>query len=285
MNKMRSILIVAIALVLVFGAVAQAEKKEFKMGVLQWNCEMLPSQVVIDVLEERFGYKITPVEMFEWGIAYAALAKGDINVVTTEINYCQHDYWTRTKDKVEKISAIWHGLYQGFGVPTYVPINSIEELNDHKDKFGGKVVGIEPGSGLMRQSHQVVRDYNLDFKLLDGSTAAMLASLKSAYDKKKWIVVTIWDPMWAWMMWDLKFLEDPKKVQEPPQTCYIISSRDFTKEYPFASEIMRGIFIPKCEINKMLAWVKEGKTIKEAAKKWEEQNRDLIDRWCVIGEK
>ena len=34
----------------------------------------------------------------------------------------------------------------------YVTIDSTDQLNDNVDKFGGKIVGIEPGSGLMRDT-------------------------------------------------------------------------------------------------------------------------------------
>jgi len=139
MNKMRSILIVAVALVLIMGTAAQAEKKAFKIGVLQWTDLMLPSAIVTDVLEQRFGYKITQVEFFEWGIAYAALAKGDIDVLAAQVNYVSHDYWKRSKEKLEKLSPFCYGLYQGLVVPTYVPLESIEELNAHPDwSFHGK---------------------------------------------------------------------------------------------------------------------------------------------------
>ena len=41
---------------------------------------------------------------------------------------------------------------RAIAVPSYVTIDSIEELNANADKFGGKIVGIEPGSGLMRDT-------------------------------------------------------------------------------------------------------------------------------------
>ena len=30
----------------------------------------------------------------------------------------------------------------------------MEELNANADKFGGKIIGIEPGSGLMRETER-----------------------------------------------------------------------------------------------------------------------------------
>jgi predicted phosphodiesterase len=74
--------------------------------------------------------------------------------------------------------------------------------------------------------------YGLQLTLVDGSTPAMSAALKSAIDQKKWIVVTAWTPSWQVMKYDVKFLADPKKIQEPYQTYSWIGRKGFSKEYP-----------------------------------------------------
>ena len=47
----------------------------------------------------------------------------------------------------------------------------------------GKIVGIEAGSGLMRDAANAVKQYGLKLQLVEGSTAAMTAALKSAIDR------------------------------------------------------------------------------------------------------
>jgi glycine betaine/proline transport system substrate-binding protein len=93
------------------------------------------------------------------------------------------DYWNKNKNRLEKISPVSHGLYQAIAVPKYVTIDSIEQLNENADKFGNKIVGIEPGSGLMNEAANAVKAYDLKLNLLEGSTAAMTAALKSAVDR------------------------------------------------------------------------------------------------------
>lgn len=283
MKRKVFVVMVVIALFLMLGTVAQAaEKKELKFGVLQWNDLSMPSQIATDFLA-RFGYKVTQIPFYEWGIAYAALAKGDIDVLGAQVDYVSHDYWTKNKEKLEKLSPYSYGLYQGLVVPSYVTINSIEELNANKDKFDNKIVGIEPGSGLMRQTHSVVKEYGLQLTLVDGSTPAMSAALKSAIDQKKWVVVTLWTPSWQVMKYDVKFLADPKKIQEPYQTYFWIARKGFSKEYPFARELLAGVYVPIEGITKMEGWVSEGITNIQAAKKWQEENKALMDRWAVMG--
>lgn len=172
---------------------ARAEEKTITMGTMSWE-DLTPITGITKKVLEDAGYTVKVTEFSEWGIAYAALAKGDIQVLTSQTDYVAQDYWDKNKNRLEKISPVSHGLYQGVAVPKYVPIDSLEQLNENADKFGGKIIGIEPGAGLMRDTSNAVKDYGLKLQLVEGSTAAMTAALKSAYDRKEWIAVTIWEP-------------------------------------------------------------------------------------------
>lgn len=260
-----------------------AEKKEIKMGVMQWNDLVCPSTVTKKLLEEKFGYKVEVVEFFEWGIAYATLAKGDVDLLMSQINFVAFDYWSRYNKKLEKLSASSHGLFQGIVVPSYVPIDSIDQMNAHKDKFGKKIVGIEPGAGLMRQTKEVIKTYNLDFELIDGSTAAMTATLKSALAKKEWIATILWTPSWMVQAFDIKYLKDPKGIQQPPQTYYWLGRKGFSKEFPMTREIISGVFVPLEDNIQMTGYIKEGLSAEKAVEKWMKQNQSLTERWMEFG--
>jgi glycine betaine/proline transport system substrate-binding protein len=253
------------------------------MGVLQWNDLVCPSLVTKKLMEKHYGYEIEVTEFFEWGIAYATLAKGDVDILMSQINFVAYDYWTRYKKKLEKLSASSHGLNQGIIVPAYVPIDSIEEMNASKDKFDGKIIGIEPGAGLMRQTKEVIESYGLDFELVDGSTAAMTATLKSAMAKKQWIAAVMWTPSWMTQAFDVKFLKDPKNVQQPPQSYYWIGRKGFIQDYPKAREVMAGVFVPLEDNIKMTGYIKEGLKADQAVDKWLGDNQLVAERWMTIG--
>lgn len=282
--KAKIAVLISIALVFCVATTAVAEeKKTIKMGVLQWNDLVCPSLVTKKLMEKQYGYEIEVVEFFEWGIAYATLAKGDVDILMSQINFVAFDYWTRYKKKLEKLSASSHGLNQGIVVPAYVPIDSIEEMNAHKDKFDGKIIGIEPGAGLMRQTKQAIDAYGLDFELVDGSTAAMTAALKSAMAKKQWIATILWTPSWMTQAFDVKFLQDPKNVQQPPQSYYWIGRKGFIQDYPKAREVMAGVFVPLEDNIKMTGYIKEGLKADQAVDKWLGENQLVAERWMAIG--
>lgn len=258
-----------------------AQDNVIKMGTLSWEDLTPITGITRKVLEDK-GFTVEVTEFSEWGIAYAALAKGDVEILASQTDYVAHDYWDRNKRRLEKISPVSHGLYQGIAVPTYVNINSIEELNANADTFGGKIIGIEPGAGLMRDAASAVESYGLDLQLVEGSTAAMTAALKSAYDRQEPIAVTIWEPSWMMQSFEMKYLADPKGVFPPPQSYYWIGQAGFSAENPAAREAIASVYVPLADITAINGAVSGGKTMDQAVADWIAAHEDLVTRWKNI---
>jgi glycine betaine/proline transport system substrate-binding protein len=260
---------------------ARAEEKTIEMGTLSWE-DLTPITGITKKVLEDAGYTVKVTEFSEWGIAYAALSKGDIQILASQTDYVAQDYWDKNKNRLEKISPVSHGLYQAIAVPEYVNIDSIDQLNDNADKFGGKIIGIEPGSGLMRDTAAAVKEYDLKLQLVEGSTAAMTAALKSAIDRQEWVAVTLWEPSWMTQKYDVKFLKDPKGVYPPPQSYYWIGHKGFSAENPHAREVLASVYVPLADITAINGAVSDGKKMDEAVKEWTDSHADLLKRWGNI---
>ena len=271
----------AVAALAVTALPGWAQDNVIKMGTLSWEDLTPITGITRKVLEDK-GFTVEVTEFSEWGIAYAALAKGDVEILASQTDYVAHDYWDRNKRRLEKISPVSHGLYQGIAVPTYVNINSIEELNANADTFGGKIIGIEPGAGLMRDAASAVESYGLDLQLVEGSTAAMTAALKSAYDRQEPIAVTIWEPSWMMQSFEMKYLADPKGVFPPPQSYYWIGQAGFSAENPAAREAIASVYVPLADITAINGAVSGGKTMDQAVADWIAAHEDLVTRWKNI---
>ncbi|WP_109514555.1 glycine betaine ABC transporter substrate-binding protein [Pseudomonas ovata] len=268
----------AMTIVGVTAAPVQAEEKTINMGTISYE-DVTPITGITKKVLEDSGYTVKVTTFSEWGIAYAALSKGDIQILASQIDYVAQDYWNKNKNRLEKISPVSHGLYQGVAVPQYVPVDSLEQLNDNAEKFNNRIVGIEPGSGLMNEASQAVKDYGIKLNLVEGSSAAMSAALKSAVDRKEWVAVTVWEPSWMAQKYELKFLKDPKGIFAPPQSYYWIGRKGFSAENPQARETLAGIYVPLPVITSINGEVKDGKTMDQAVKDWTDKNADLIKRW------
>ncbi|MFK8332673.1 glycine betaine ABC transporter substrate-binding protein [Pseudomonas sp. BJa5] len=262
-------------------AQVQAEEKVINMGTLSWE-DLTPITGITKKALEDQGYTVNVTSFSEWGIAYAALSKGDVQVLASQIDYVAQDYWNKNKNKLEKISPVSHGLYQAIAVPKYVTIDSLEQLNEQADKFGNKIVGIEPGSGLMSEAATAVKEYGLKLNLLEGSTAAMTAALKSAVDRKEWVAVTLWEPSWMFQKFDVKFLKDPKGAFAPPQGYYWIGQKGFSANNPQAREVIAGVYVPLADITAINGAVKDGKSMDQAIKDWTDSHAELLKRWNNI---
>lgn len=268
----------AAAMVGITALSAHAADKTITIGTMSWE-DLTPITGITKKVLEDSGYTVKVVPFSEWGIAYAALSKGDVQLLASQTDYVAQDYWNKNKKRLEKISPVSHGLFQAIAVPKYVPIDSIEQLNENADKFGGKIVGIEPGSGLMKDTANAVKDYGIKLQLVEGSTAAMTAALKSATDRKEWIAVTIWEPSWMAQKYDVKFLKDPKGVFPPAQSYYWIGQKGFSAENPHAREVIASVYVPLADIALINSAVNDGKTMDEAIKAWTDSHADLLKRW------
>ncbi|MDF3855000.1 glycine betaine ABC transporter substrate-binding protein [Paracoccus sp. APAP_BH8] len=260
---------------------ALAQDKTIKLGTMAWEDLVPITGIAKKVLEDK-GYTVEVTEFSEIGIAYAALTKGDVQAMVSQTDYIAQDYWNKNKSRLEKISTVSSGCYQTFAVPSYVQIESIEELNANSDLLGGKIIGIEPGSGLMRDAADAMKEYGIELELVEGSTAGMTAALKSAVDRQQPIAVTLWNPSWMFQKFDMKFLQDPKAVFAPPCAYHMIAHKDFSAEHPEARELLAAIYVPleaNMEINTAVV---DGKTMDQAVQDWLEAHAELVGRWGNI---
>lgn len=271
----------AAALLSLAGLSAQAQEKTIKLGTMVWE-DMMPISLVTKHVLETKGYTVEMTQFSEWGIAYAALTRGDVEVMTSQIDYVAQDYWDRNKNRLEKISIVSNGLYQGLAVPGYVNIDSVEQLTENADMLGGRIVGIEPGAGLMRETADAVEKYDIGMTLVEGSTAAMTAALQSAVQRQEPIVVTLWTPTWMFEKFEMKFLADPQGVFAPPQSYNLIARNGFSAEKPEAREILSGIFMPIADVAAINSAVADGQTMEAATQAWIDAHGELISRWGNI---
>ena len=280
MNLLKSIFVAAA--ITVFGtASTYAQESTIKMGTMGWE-DLTPISLITKKFLEQEGFTVELTDFSEWGIAYAAVAKGDVNILSSQINYVASDYWARNKNRLEKISVVSHGLRQGLVVPSYMPVDSVEQLNEVADQVNGKIIGIEPGSGLMREADDALKAYDLKYTIVEGSTAAMTAQLKASLQRNEPLVTMLWEPSWMVQKYDVKFLDDPKHVFAPPQTYYWIGRKGFSAENSRAREVIASVYVPIDDITAINAEMNDGKSVEEAVDVWWEANADLVKRWSVM---
>jgi len=255
-----------------------AQDKVIKMGSVIYPDNLLVALVGKKFLEEQ-GHQVELTRFSEQGILFAALNKGDITIANSQIDYVTHEHWKRYNRKLEKLSIVSHGNYQCLVVPAWLPIDSIENLSEIAKEVGNKIIGIETGSGLYRETEAAIKAYGLNYTLVPGSTPAMIAQLQSAMERKEAIVTMLWNTSWMMQRFDVKFLKDPKGIFAPPQPRYWIAQKSFSAQEPNIREALASVYVPIEDIQIMSRWLLDGLTLEQAVDSWYQQNSDLIQRW------
>ncbi len=258
-----------------------ADKKKVELAYVEWSCATAAANVVKAVLEEKLGYEveITPVSA---AAMWQAIASGDVDGMTCAWLPVTHGhYLEKVKDKVENLGPNTEGAGIGLVVPKYVTIDSIDQMNEHADKFDGKIIGIDPGAGLMSKTEKVMKDYQLDkFKLMEGSGATMTAELGNRIKNKEWVVVTGWTPHWKFARWDLKYLKDPKEIYGGAEYIGTIVRKGLDKEMPEVYKFLDNFQWTLAEIGQIQGWNNvKGVEPHESAKWWIKVNPDKVDAW------
>ena len=286
----RFILLKLLTFLLIFSSVVTAaEVKKASKGLVtlvyvEWSSEIASTNVVKTILEE-LGYK---VEMLSVSAAamWQAVASGDADAhVAAWLPSTHAHYFKAVKDKVEDLGPNLEGTKIGLVVPAYVTINSIEELNANRDKFQSKIIGIDPGAGLMSKTEMVIEEYHLNFKLIEGSGATMAAALKEAIRNQQWIVVTGWTPHWKFSRWQLKYLEDPKKIYGEEEFIGTIVRKGLREDMPEVYHFLDNFHWTAADMEKVMIWNEEPNTTPEKnAQRWVNENPDKVKKWLTFND-
>ncbi|WP_243544044.1 glycine betaine ABC transporter substrate-binding protein [Pseudodesulfovibrio tunisiensis] len=263
-------------------AVPAFAKDKIKIAYVEWSCSTATTNVVKAVLQERMGYdvEILPVAA---AVMWQATATGDVDgMASAWLPNTQADYLERMKDKVIDLGPNVTGARLGWAVPDYVTVDSIADLNRYADKFKGRVIGIDPGAGIMRLSEKALEDYKLDdMELMEGSGATMTASLGMAIKRNEWVVVTAWSPHWLFGRWNVKYLDDPKGTLGKAETINTVVRLGLKEDHPDVYSFLDKFHWKDVnQLQMVMAWnQEEGADPYENAKKFIRENKEQVDSW------
>ncbi len=143
-----------------------------------------------------------------------------------------------------------------------------------------EIIGIDPGSGHMQATEEVMVEYGLDdWKLTSGNGAAMTAALKRAYDKEEPIIVTGWNPHWKFLTYDLKFLDDPKSLYGDAEQIHTYGRVGLKDDLPEAYTILERFHWEPEDMGEIMIEIEDGVDPVEAAQNWVDDNQEKVAEW------
>ncbi|MFB6290662.1 MAG: ABC transporter substrate-binding protein [Candidatus Bipolaricaulia bacterium] len=278
------------------GFVAQAQKPKVRFGYINWPGVTVKTQVAKQILE-TLGYKVEATQL-QVPATYKALSIGDLDVflggwIPTMLTYLEPYFEEGT---IEKLSVNLNETVYRNAVPKYVwdaGVHSLADLDKPKfrDKFDLNGNGkpefylIEPGN----EGNKIVIDaikndtYGLgDWESIASSTSGMLSQVKKAAKNKDWIVFLGWKPHWMNIEWDLKYLDDPKRIWPKPgkEVVWTLSRTGLKEDLPQVYKFFEQFQVtPAWQSNWIYEYTYEGNKPEKVAEMWIKNHLDVVDMW------
>jgi glycine betaine/proline transport system substrate-binding protein len=272
------------------GLGAVAGGKALTLGYIGWDENVAVSTLTKVLLEEELGYETVELQRSNVAVlkqVFEGVAEGELDAFQDVWLPNQKNYLREVEDDVEHLDPWFEGkTAQGIAVPYYMDVRSLSEL----DRAGtDMIIGIEPGSAVMPQIHnKVIPGYDLDMKLVESSTSAMLSELDKAYKMRQPIVFFGWSPHWMNARYDFRYLKDPKDLQGGFNNSAQISSivnAELSEDDPTAYAFIRAVSLDEEQINQMEADINEAGDPNAGVKAWLEENRNVVQPWIDAAEK
>lgn len=94
------------------------------------------------------------------------------------------------------------------------------------------------------------------------------------------MVVTGWEPHWKFARWDLKFLEDPKKVFGAVENIHTVARVGLEDEMPEVAEFLMNFYMDGQQLGNLMGAIADSDEDPDVvAIEWMNNNEDLINSW------
>ncbi len=187
---------------------------------------------------------------------------------------------------VEQIGTNLEGAGYGLVVPQYVAdagVKSLADVGAHKDKFEGKIYGIEAGNDGNRIIQTMIDDAKNNlagFELVESSEAGMLTEAEKAIKDNKWILFLGWTPHPVMGEMKIAYLDGMGDSGFGAATVYTVARAGYAAECPNAGKLLANLkFTLAMEGAMMDPVLKNGADPKAVAKDWLKANPDAAKAW------
>jgi glycine betaine/proline transport system substrate-binding protein len=246
-----------------------------------WGESIVTSALWKIVLEEE-GYDVK-IESANVSPVFIGVSDGTYDFATQMALPVIHKaFIDEYGDSMVDLGAWYDTVQITLAVNEDAPIDSIEELAANADLFGDQIVGIEPGAGqTILMEDVVIPGYGLDdMEFTASSTAGMLASLAGATTSGENIVVSLWEPHWAYLEFPIKNLEDPQGLLGPADQNHVYASQELPKKHPEVVTWLENFHMTTDELISLehkvfVEYADEQALVGVAA--WVAENREWVD--------
>jgi glycine betaine/proline transport system substrate-binding protein len=244
------------------------------------------------VLAEGLGYKPKST-IVSLPITLASIQKKQMDVFL--------DYWSPASDDTVKpfrdknsINVAekpnMEGAKYTLAVPTYLYEQGLKDFADiakFKQELGGKIYGIEAGSGGNKMLNQIIAENKFelgDFKLVESSEAAMRVAVARAISSKSPIVFLGWAPHPMNLQFDMSYISGGDDYFGPnygSAEIYTITATDYAERCPNAAKLVANMKFTTDMEAALMERIMAHEKANVVATDWIKQNPQWLDTWLA----
>ena len=272
-------------------AAEAASCKNVRFSDVGWT-DITATTAATSVVLKALGYapKATVLSV---PVTYASLKNGDIDVFlgnwmpTMEGDIKKY----REDGSVETIAKNLTGAKYTLAVNKAAADGGVKhfaDITEYKDKFEGKIYGIEPGNDGNRLIQGMIDKgtFGLDgFTVVESSEQGMLAQVKRAERRKEWVVFLGWEPHPMNANFNLTYLAGGDDVFGPNfggAEVFTNVRKGYVTECPNVGKLLTNqTFTLAMENEIMGAILDDGKDPEKAATAWLKGHSDVLGKWLV----
>ena len=267
---------------------ADAEScKKVRLSDVGWT-DIQATTGIASVLLTALGYE-PEVIVLSVPVTYASLKNNDLDVFLGNwMPSMTADIKEYTADgSVETVARNLEGAGYGIVVPKYVSDGGVKTLTDigkFKDKFDGKIYGIEAGNDGNRIILDMISkpENNLEgFELVESSEAGMLTQAEQSIKDGQWIAFLGWTPHPVMGAMDITYLDGMGDSGFGAATVETNTRKGYLTECPNAGKFIANLKFDLALEGTIMDAILKGADANTAATDWLKANPGAVTPWLA----
>ena len=257
--------------------------EEFKLAYTNDSTSIVTSSLIQAVMVEKLNSSVK-MAAYPPDQLWDAVATGKADaMVSAWLPQSHAAMLKKHKGQVEILKPVTLGVKIGFVTPTYVTIDTLDQLSSKLSRFKNEVYCIKDHTGSIEMTKRAIAAYGLkNLKCVVLPEQALINKIEACEKKLDWIMLGIWSPHIIFSQFKIKFLDDPKGVFSKDEQIVAVSKASLSKEDRDAYAILKKFYCSPKELQEIMGSIlKNNKTPYGAAKDYVNKNPEQVKKWIV----